>query len=273
MGIGDEGVPLVLTTDDRRPTITQRLLPREWFALQLGFAERAGAIAGLDLPTALLRFSGCYLQFGGGWDFDPVAPVWEEPIWVGYATRLDPLEWTVAFYQRQHWQPAATRRYGCFSYTFVPETRKVRLHFSNDDTSGQGALSAARQEMRCAELRALFAEVAAAHPDALTVRGNSWLHGIAAYRRLYPPEYGATAIPAPLEEEFQYMALWGQFLASDGQIKRDLADDFLRCCQRATTINALAACFPNKVYEVECAIRHFYDFYGLPVLPETGHDL
>lgn len=117
-------------------TTGQRLLPREWFAVQLRFAARAGAIVGLDLPAALLRFSGCYLQFGGGWDFDPDAPIWR---WYlrGLRHAADPLDWTVAFYQRNHWRPAAARRYGCFSYTFVPETCKVRLHFSNDDASGR----------------------------------------------------------------------------------------------------------------------------------------
>jgi hypothetical protein len=123
--------------------------------------------------------------------------------------------------------------------------------------------------VRHAELRALFAEVAARYPEARTVRGNSWLHGIAAYRRLYPPEYGASAIPAPMAEEFQYMALWGQFLDHAGELKPTLARPFLDGVARARTIEELAAAVPRPVYEVECAVSHFYDFYRVS-LPAGG---
>ena len=119
--------------------------------------------------------------------------------------------------------------------------------------------------MRHAELWALFAEVAVRHPEARTVRGNSWLHGIAAYRRLYPPEYGASAIPALMAEEFQYVALWGQFLDHADGLKPALARPFLEGMARARTIEELAAAVPRPIYEVECAVSHFHTFYRLPV--------
>ncbi len=106
-----------------------------------------------------------------------------------------------------HSSPAAVSPFGCFSHTYVPTERRIRLHFANADRSGVGPLSKERAAVRHAEMRALFAEVAVRYPEARTVRGNSLLHSIAVYRRLSPPEYGASAILAPMAEEFQYMAL------------------------------------------------------------------
>ena len=239
------------------------LLACEWFALQLLCAERAAAITGLPLDDALLRYTTFYHRMGLGYTFDPAATMWQEFL-RGLHAASDRAVFTAEFCAA-HSPPAEVGPFGCFSYTAVPAEQRIRLHFANADQSGAGPLSQERAAVRHAELRALFAEVAVRYPEVRTVRGNSWLHGIAAYQRLCPPEYGASAIPAPMTEEFQYMALWGQFLDHTGNLKPTLARPFLDGMARAQTIEELAAAVPRPVYEVECAVSHFYTFYRLPL--------
>jgi hypothetical protein len=233
-----------------------------WFALQLTFAERAAALTELPFEEALLRFTNVYRRAGLGQSRDP-----EQPNWQGYLRGLraaaDQAAWTADFC-RAHAQPASGAFCGCFHYDYFPETRKIRLHFANNDDSGAGPLSRGRLSIRRAELGALFAAIARACPDALSVRGVSWLHGIAAYRRLYPPEYAQSARPLTVEQVLPSMPLWGQFLDHTGRVKDDLATTFLSCVARAGTFSDLVACFPQQVYEVECDIAHFYRFYGVP---------
>lgn len=248
--------------------------PAAWFALQFRCAERGAALLALSPDEAILRFTNCYLQLGLGSGFDPAAPRWVAFL-RGLRAAPDPATWAAA-HCRDPAGPLASGPFGPFRYDWVPDEGRIRLHFANTERAGAGPLSAARYPERRAELRALFAEVAARYPEARTVRGNSWLHGIAAYRRLFPPEYGASAILAPPEEELPYLALWGQFLDHIGAIKAELAATFLDRLARARTLGEIAAAFPHPVYEVECAIAHFFTFYGVgpPVaragLPDRG---
>lgn len=232
---------------------------REWFALQLRCAERASAITGLSITDALLRFTAISGQLGLGYGSDPDHPCWQAYL-RGLAVAADPAAYTAACCAGSE-ATYTPRPFGCFRYTVVPTEGRVRLHFASADPLG--ALGRERQAARRAELRGLFGEVATRYPAARTVRGNSWLHGIAAYRRLYPPEYVASAIAAPLVEEFAYMALWGQFLDHRGDLKTDLVERFVTGMAAARTLDELAAAVPCPVYEVECPIDHFYAFYGV----------
>jgi hypothetical protein len=243
-----------------------RPLPRDWFAVQLRFAERAAAILGLGFEEAVETHTGCARSFGLSWRDIPDGSLWQEFL-RGLRIAEDRAGWAYDFALRSR-QGEEASKFGCFSYDFVPETRQIRIHFRSNDTSGLGTLSRARWPERRRELSAMFAEVAQAHPEAATVRGNSWLYGIEAYRRLFPPEYWQTAIPVPTETEFQYMALWGQFLRHDGQVKTAIVERFLAEIKRAQTVAELAAAFPHGVYEVECAIEHFYASYWI----EGGRD-
>lgn len=234
----------------------------DWFARQLSFAERAAAITGLPFEEAVLRFTNCYRRCGLGHARDPGHPNWQAYL-RGLRVAADRAAWT-AEYCRTHERPISTEYFGCFSYEYLAETRQIRLHFANNDAAGVGPLSRERQPTRRAELGALTAAIARAHPEALTVRGVSWLHGIAAYRRLYPPAYGRSARPVPTERVFVSMPLWGQFLDHTAHVKGPLAAAFLARVDRATTAADLADCFPQQVYAVACAIGHFYRFYGVP---------
>lgn len=234
---------------------------RDWFALQLAFAERAAAITGRPFAETMLHFTNCYRRFGLGQARTPDHPIWQEYL-RGLLLSADHADWTATFCH-SHTQSLAVPFFGCFHYEYLAETQHIRLHFANNDDSGAGPLSRERLPHRHAELRALFMAIARSLSAVRTVRGISWLHGITAYRRLYPPEYGQSARLVPAERVFASMPLWGQFLDHAGQVKSDLAAVFLACLGQARTIADLAACFPRQVYAVECDIEHFFHFYGV----------
>ena len=152
--------------------------------------------------------------------------------------------------------------FGCFSYVYPWRgTRKLRLHFENRETSEHGTLSKERMATRKAELLAMFQYIQANHSDVETVRGGSWLYNIAAYRRLFPPDYVKTA--KPVDYETMFWALWGQFVARNGSIREPAASQFLECLGKQQTVEDCLQCFPYQVLRPECSIEIFYDFYNL----------
>ena len=157
--------------------------------------------------------------------------------------------------------PDTTTYYGCFSYAYWAEVKTVRIHFTDRDQSGMGALSSARRAARHAELQALVAAVVRQHPEAEHVRGGSWLYNLAAYRRLFPPAYLASAHVAPTHEEFPYLALWGQFLDRHGRVRAEPARRFLDCITHSQDRTALEACFPYQVLRPHCPLPVFQRFY------------
>ena len=245
-----------------------RPLPREWFALQLRFAERAAAILGFGFEQAVRECTNCCRAFGLSEHGDADNPVWQEFL-RGLRVAEDRPEWAYRFALSSR-RGAEAARFGCFDFDYEAEAREIGLHFLNNDPSPLGALSKARLPERRRELRAMFEAIALAHPAAVVVHGTSWLYGIEAYRRLYPPAYWQTSTRVTTETEFQYMALWGQFLGRDTQVKRALAEQFLAAVERARTVEELAAAFPHGVYEVECGIEHFYAFYDVESARDAG---
>ena len=236
--------------------------PASWYTLQLRFAQRAAAVSGLPFEEALLRFTNCDRRCGLGRFRDAEHPTWRAYL-RGLRDSVDKAGWTAEFC-RTHAEPVRADFFGCFRYDYLPEARMVQLHFSNNDHSGVGPLSRERQPVRTAELCALFSALARAHPDALTVRGVSWLHGVPAYRRLFPPAYGESAIPLPAEKALPSMPLWGQFLDHAERVKTELASPFLDRIEQANTFTELAVCFPLLVYAVELSVDDFYRFYDVP---------
>src|SRR5947209_14166691 len=84
---------------------------------------------------------------------------------------------------------------GCFSYHHEAESRTIRFHFGNRDTSGHAPISTARRPERLRELTRMFADMREEVPEAPWVCGRSWMYNLPSYRRLFPPEYGRGAEP------------------------------------------------------------------------------
>jgi len=235
------------------------LLPRAFFRLQLRFAERIAHICHVSLDDALIGYSTFYLSFELGHAFDPAHPTWQRYL-AGLRVEPDNVEWTYAFYKRRYTDSQA-KFFGCFSYAYMSESKVVRPHFMNRDTSGYGALSKEQMETRLQELSAMFAHIRTNHPEAEEVRGCSWLYNIEAYKRLFPTEYTQNTEVA--DEEFPFLALWGQFLTKEGQVREKMMSDFLRCVEEQEALDAIKQCFPYLPLRPNCSIGYFYRFYDI----------
>ena len=229
-----------------------------FFDLQLRFADSIVRVSHLSFEEALLNFTNLYLQFIGR-SFDPVHPVWQAYL-AGLRQAKDRALWTYTFYQRSR-ELHSPSLSGCFHYSYLPEENTIRYHFVNVDTSGSGPLSKERMPVRLQELRTMFAQIKKQYGDVPTVRGNSWLYNIDAYRRLFPAQYTRNA--KIVEDEFQYLSLWGQFLQRDGRVHEHLVASFLSRLQKSETLKDLTSSFPYQVLSPQSPIALFYQFYEI----------
>jgi hypothetical protein len=232
-------------------------LPKAFFHLQLAFAGQVAHVTHLPVEETLLTYTTFYLSFELGRSFDPAHPIWQTYL-EGLKHATDPAQWTYTLYQQQRTVFTADF-YGCFYYGYLPDEQAIRIHFINRETGEQGALSQARRAARVQELASMFRTIQATHPQATAVRGGSWLYHLDAYRSLFPPEYVWTAQPA--DDEFPYLALWGQFLTRQGHLREPETTRFLAGLQQQTTLAGLKQCFPYQVLRPACSIDHFYRFY------------
>jgi hypothetical protein len=115
--------------------------------------------------------------------------------------------------------------------------------------------------LRLTELRQMFTEIRHKVPQATNVVGGSWLYNLEAYRRLYPPQFSQSAYIG--KDDVNFMAQWGQFLASDGGMRAETTQAFLDCLQQKQSVDELLDCFPFPVLRLEYEIGAFYDFYGI----------
>ena len=236
---------------------------KEYFGLQLEFARKAGEVTNIPLTEAILQYTTCYKKFEiEGWDFNPQNPVWQEFV-QNLNISTDPLDAVYDFYLERHKQEDEDpiSPFGCFSYDYKDDIHQVQIHFKQKDISGTGPLGADRIEVRRAELKKLFGDVKAKHPEATTVKGLSWLYGIESYKRLFPASY--TENPPIMKGWFKSYALWGQFVNSKKEVKQDMTQKFLECIKTKDTIEDLEACFPYKIFEPVGDIDDFYKFYNL----------
>ena len=235
---------------------------RAFFDLQLEFARRVATLSDLPFSRAVLEYTNCYIRFGLGRDFDENHPAWQE-----YAAGLrgspDASDWTIRFYSRRRDGMAAPNivaTFGCFAYSQSADER-IRLHFQNVEPPGQSPLARERQERRRAELVALFTHVKQTTALPPRVAGASWLYNLAAYRRLFPESYLATA--RVLERRFRHMPLWGQFVDRHGEMRDGVAVEFRRRLERQSDVDDLDRCFPFQVLAPEASAVDFYEFYGV----------
>jgi hypothetical protein len=241
-------------------------LEREFLELQARFARRAASIRGLSELEAFriyTTFYGIAHDNDAGspsdrWSFDPDHAAWRGLVDVTRGGD-DPVDHVDRALQALERRSDERRRSTCFEYDYWPGERLIRLHFGN--TSDGSGLSSQSIPERHGELRALFMEIAHAHPRATAVRGTSWLYHLDAYRRLFPTGYVERLEPAG--HLHQFLALWGQFLDRHGRVKVSLAGPFLDQVNRATSIGDLNAAFPFDVLRTTCPIEHFYRHYAV----------
>lgn len=236
---------------------------RGYFEVQLLFAEIVAERTSRPLSAACLEFTNLHRRFGLG-RLDGGAP---SPEWMRYAaglercaSRLDRLDWTVAFFAGAPPNESAAHPFGCFSYELMEPDHVVRIHFSNrDGADGCGPLARAKADRRLGELREMFGHIRRRHPGARTVRGGSWLYNLEAYRRLFPPEYAASAFE-PERVRLDGASSWGQLLDFRGFVKPAVRRALLENIEHVD-IAAPWKAFPLRALGAQGAIEPFYRFY------------
>ena len=241
---------------------------RGYFDLQLDFAARMAALADMPFDAAVGLYTNLRMRMGLADDEAPeqvmqwngyLAGLMASPLAVG---RLD---WTQAFFASRPAEtlPAAQTGFGCFSCEAPDAQGAVRIHFANRDPDHAiGPLALAKRPARIAELTAMFAHLRQAHPQAKTVTGGSWLYNLEAYRRLFPPAYGASRAPRTPPVSLRGTSSWGQFLDFREQLKPDLCVRFRDNLKRLDP-EAPWLAFPMQALRTRAPVEAFLDFYGL----------
>jgi hypothetical protein len=237
------------------------LFSKDFLDLNLKFARRVSEVIGQNFRESLLEYTHLYLAFGLGRDFDPLNPIWRSYLHQ-LKNELDEVEYTHRFYLEQKAKQTGQKpenQFGCFSYALWDDNR-VRLHFHNA-TKESGILQKQKAPERVAELKAMFESLKKIVPITSTVVGGSWLYNIEAYRRLFPIRFLNTAQVG--DDDYQFIALWGQFLLHDGNVFQPQTQLFLERIEKQSTLHDLKACFPYQVLRLESPITDFYVCYGM----------
>ena len=235
---------------------------RGYFEVQLRFAEIIAARTSCALSDTCLEFTNLHRRFGLG--RPEVGATSEE--WARYAAGLENdeagrLDWTVDFFAQSAPEASEGLRFGCFSYELQDADEVVRIHFSNcDGDDGVGPLARAKVDRRRTELREMFEHIRAEHPQAQAVRGGSWLYHLEAYRRLFPPAYGASRFE-PERVRLDGTSGWGQLLDFRGAVKPAVREALLA---NVATVDLAAPwrAFPLRALGAQSPIGPFHQFYS-----------
>lgn len=243
-----------------------RLAP--YFDLQLRFAARLVEVGGPPLDQAVTWYTNLHRRFGLGMvrRDEPLAVLWQRLL-DGLQAAPDHrgrLAWTLECFAAAppEQPPPGQHRFGCFACDAPDAAGVLKLHFTNADGDDVSPLAGARMARRRAELAAMFAFVAARYPDAVSVRGTSWLYHLEAYRRLYPPGYAASRRPPDRPLHFHGSSSWGQFLDHRGRIKPAARDRMLANLS-ALEPDRLREAFPLPALLVTAPIADFLRHYGI----------
>ncbi len=237
---------------------------KPFFELQLCFAQKVANVSQQPLEQTLLHFTALYRILGMDWSLDSTNPVWQAYI-QGLQQASEKVDFTHQFYlQRYQTIPKFTdeEHWGCFAYGYNPDTRAIRLHFSDQDTSLYGPLSHHRIDVRKSELRKMFQQIKQRHLDVKLVQGGSWLYNWGSYTRLFPAAFGQSA----KREERPHLAgraIWGQFLRRGWSVHQETVSLFLQRVSQLERVEDYPQCFPYPVLQTEAPIHLFYAFYAV----------
>lgn len=236
---------------------------RGWFELQLRFAEVAAARRGEPLGETVGVLTNLHRRFGlGTLGEGSVAALWRRYVegieaCDGLAERLD---WTVACCAEGPEATSSKPVFGCFAFDAPDADGVVRIHFENRDDDGVSPLVEAKAPRRRREAAAMFAHIAADYPAARTVKGGSWLYNLEAYRRLFPPQYGASR-QRPERLRLNGTSSWGQLIDHLGQVKPKAREAFLANLAHLEP-EAPWLVFPLPALAVSAPLDAFTGFYA-----------
>lgn len=232
----------------------------DYFDLQLRFAAHYARLARVPAREAIARCTNFRRRFGlagacgaAAWEnFLRQLPEGAEPA-VLLARAMD-------FLQGCRTVEPSQRTFGCFSYDPPDAWGTLRIHFMPRDVKGS-PFGRAHVAERRAELRCLFAHVRQHHPQTARVQGVSWLYNLDAYKRLFPPEYGAAAMLPEFPLHLNGSSTWGQVLDWRQAVKPQMRDLLLARLGRMT-VDAPWAVFPLPALTTCCDVVLFYEWFG-----------
>lgn len=233
-----------------------------YFDLQLRFAAQYALVAAMPLSEAVSVCTNLRRRFG-------LRGAAGQAQWSRFLEGIAPampheelLRWTRAFHAGCDLPAALQHPFGCFSYEVSPGAGNVlRIHFLDPHPAhAEGPLARSRMPERLAELKAMFAHVRAHHPGVGTVRGVSWLYHLDAYKRLFPPEYGASAALPSFPLHLNGSSSWGQVLDHRQQVKPEMRSQ-LTARFAHMTIDAPWRIFPLPALVATAPLDRFEHWY------------
>jgi len=236
----------------------------DYFGLQLRLAALMADAKGLALREALDLYTNLRRRLGL---FES-----DDPNWLAF---LDEMEAASSEAERlaltlaRHRQAPAVPRpayqvpFGCFACEPPNEDGALRIHFMNVDVGAEpGPLSAARRGERLAELAEMFGFIRGEHPAAKQVIGGSWLYNLEAYRRLFPPAYGASRRVPDGPVRLGGTSTWGQMVDHRGLVKPGKHARFLASLETIDVDQPWLA-FPLRAMTAAAPIEVFLAFYDV----------
>ncbi|ADX46534.1 hypothetical protein Acav_2622 [Paracidovorax avenae ATCC 19860] len=236
-------------------------LRKDYFDLQWRFARHYAEAAHLPLDQAIARCTNLRRRMNL---WGPAgASRWEAFLSTIRASGPDlpPGFHLYMAFQEGEPPPPRPRTFGCFSHDSPDPSGVLRIHFMPPPGIDRSPLAFASMADRMDELRALFRQVRQEHPHARSVRGISWLYHLAAYRRLFPPQYGHSARPADFPLHLTGSSTWGQVLDWRQHVKPAMRDAVL---SRMAEVDPQAPwkVFPCQPLVASCGIGHFHDWFA-----------
>jgi hypothetical protein len=235
---------------------------KEFFELQIQFAKKLSEVSGIPFHELLLTHTGLYHFFRLGKVADADNPVWQKFISEGdqgMAERAYDL-YMQSEKAREASPDKKPRRmhFGCFQHDYNEQEKTVYMHFGNTEKWGSPFDDIGKRKQ---ELKAMFEYIKEHHPEALYVRGNSWLYNREDYKGIFPPEYSAH--PEPSHKPYRALSTWGQFLDRNHQTKPEAYDSFKQSLQAARTQDEVLKSVPKLPLKVSTDIENFYRDMGI----------
>ena len=237
--------------------------PREFFDLQIEFARKIAQVLRIPISQALLQYTVLFRRLNIDRSLNATDSVWQEFLASLTDENLPDRAYQL-YLQRKDIElelEPDKKKFGCFTLEYKSEEKCVKIHFTSKENDG-GPLDDKNLSKRMQEIKGLFEYVRETYPDALIVRGGSWLYNLSKYKRLFPPEFSRDAQPAT-RYHFGGMSVWGQFLDQNMKIKSDQAKLFRERLSRAESLDQLEDSLPLQTLEVGDYIEDFYRYYGI----------
>lgn len=235
----------------------------DYFDLQLEVAERYAAVAHMPFDAAVACCTNLrrrlHLQGAAG-----------DPRWHALLARLAgtagdrpaALALCLDAFATRPVAPPSPATFGCFSCDLPDaDSGTLRLHFMPPQGMARSPLARDSMAERRQELRDLFRYVRRSGAPVRSVMGLSWLYNLEAYRRLFPPAYGASVAAPGFALHMTGSSTWGQVLGWRQAVKPGVRDAVLA---RLPGLEPAAPwkVFPLQALAAHCAVEHFHGWFA-----------